>query len=134
MRQGQLPDFHTGEGGWRLSLLDVAGAGMAGRRSPSNAAKTSNTRARRISSRYKSSDWAERGFCGTCGSNLFYYLSGDGQYIINAGTLDDQSGLEMTSQVFIDDKPEFYDFANKTRMMTGAEVFALYAPPGDGEG
>lgn len=77
--------------------------------------------------RYKSSDWAERCFCGICGSNLFYFLIGEGQYIINAGTLDDQSGLEMTTQIFIEEKPGFYTFANETKMMTGEEVFALYA-------
>ncbi|TNF86909.1 MAG: GFA family protein, partial [Gammaproteobacteria bacterium] len=26
--------------------------------------------------RYSSSDWAERGFCTQCGSNLFYHLKG----------------------------------------------------------
>ena len=79
--------------------------------------------------RYKSSDWAERAFCGTCGTNLFYFLTGNGEYIVNAGTLDDQSGLELTNQIFIDEKPDFYAFANETKTMTGAEVFALYAPP-----
>ena len=33
-----------------------------------------------------------------------------------------------TSQIFIDEKPAYYDFANKTKNMTGAEVFAAFAP------
>jgi hypothetical protein len=78
---------------------------------------------------YRSSKWAERGFCGTCGSNLFYRLVDSGQTMLCAGTLDDQSSLKFTEQIFIDEKPAFYDFANETKMMTGAEVFALYAPP-----
>ena len=31
-----------------------------------------------------------------------------------------------TSQIFIDEKPAYYDFANKTKNMTGAEVFAAF--------
>lgn len=78
--------------------------------------------------RYKSSDWAERGFCGTCGSHLFYYFVPAGEYIMSPGTLDDQSGLTFTSQVFIDEKPDWYAFANQTKNMTGPEVIAMYAP------
>ena len=81
--------------------------------------------------RYKSSDWAERGFCGTCGSNLFYFLHSANQYFVSAGALDNQSGLQFTNQVFIDEKPGYYDFANQTKTMTGAELFALFAPPDD---
>ena len=82
--------------------------------------------------RYKSSDWAERGFCGSCGSNLFYFLKPADQYSISAGALDNQSGLKFTNQVFIDEKPGYYDFANQTKMMTGEELFALFAPPDEG--
>ena len=78
---------------------------------------------------YRSSDWAERAFCGICGSNLYYRLVETGQISLNAGTLDDQTGLTLESQIFIDEKPDFYSFANQTKMMTGEEVFALYAPP-----
>jgi len=80
---------------------------------------------------YRSSDWAERAFCTKCGSNLYYRIVEADHYVLCAGILDDQAGLALTSQVFIDDKPDFYDFANETRNMTGAEVFAMYAPAGD---
>jgi hypothetical protein len=84
--------------------------------------------------KYRSSEWAERGFCGTCGTNLFYRLLSTGQTILSAGTLDDQSVLTFTDQVFIDEKPGFYSFANETKNMTGEELFALYAPKeGDSE-
>ena len=81
--------------------------------------------------RYRSSKWAERGFCRICGSNLFYTIVDSGEYILAAGALDDQSDLTLDSQIFIDEKPAFYEFANETSNMTGAEVFAKYAPPGD---
>ncbi len=76
----------------------------------------------------RSSDWAERGFCNKCGSNLFYHIVGNSDYQIAAGLLDDQSKLRLSLQVFTDERPDFYEFANETKMMTGAEVFALYAP------
>lgn len=77
---------------------------------------------------YRSSEWAERGFCGICGTNLFYRLVESGKLMAHAGTLDDQSGLTFKSQIFIDEKPDWYAFANETENMTGAEVFAMYAP------
>jgi hypothetical protein len=79
--------------------------------------------------RIRSSDWAERGFCTKCGSNLFYHIVESSAYQIAAGLFDDQSMLRMSLQVFTDCRPEFYEFANETKMMTGAEVMAMFAPP-----
>ncbi len=78
--------------------------------------------------RFRSSEWAERAFCGVCGSNLFYQLIETGKKVVDSGLLDDQSGLTLTGQIFIDEKPDWYAFANETKNMTGAEVFAMYAP------
>jgi len=78
--------------------------------------------------RIRSSGWAERGFCTACGSNLFYHIIDSREYQISAGLFDDQSKMRMSLQVFTDFKPSFYEFANKTKMMTGAEVIALFAP------
>ena len=75
---------------------------------------------------YRSSDWAERAFCGKCGSHLYYRIVESDDYVVSAGILDDQTGLTLASQIFIDEKPGFYDFANETKSMTGAEVFAMY--------
>ena len=75
---------------------------------------------------YDSSEWAERGFCSVCGSNLFYRLKHNGEHQMLAGLFDDPDGLQLEHQVFIDQKPDFYAFSNKTRDLTGAEVFALY--------
>lgn len=75
---------------------------------------------------YSSSEWAERGFCSKCGSNLFYRLKETGQTMMAVGLLDDQNGLDMNMQVFTDEKPSYYSFANKTEEMTGAEVFAKF--------
>lgn len=71
---------------------------------------------------YSSSDWAERGFCKVCGSGLFYRLKESQQYYIPAGLFENQE-FKLDHQVFIDDKPDYYDFANETHNMTGQEVF-----------
>ena len=78
---------------------------------------------------YRSSEWAERCFCKRCGSVLFYRLVGKDFSVVSAEAFDDHSGFAFTSQIFIDDKPAYYDFANKTHNMTGADVFAAFAPP-----
>lgn len=78
---------------------------------------------------YGSSDWAERGFCSRCGSHLFYRLKESGEYYMPVGLFDAMDHFSFDHQVFIDEKPDFYRFANSTEEMTGAEVFARYAPP-----
>lgn len=75
---------------------------------------------------YKSSEWAERAFCKVCGSPLYYHLLGSGFYALSAGTLDDQSRLTLSQQIFIDEKPPYYDFANDTPRLTGAEFIAAF--------
>lgn len=80
---------------------------------------------------FSSSDWAQRGFCKQCGSHLFYQLKESGQYFAPAGLFGDALELEFNHQVFIDEKPSYYTFANKTENMTGAEVFAKYGASTD---
>lgn len=77
---------------------------------------------------YSSSDWAERGFCADCGSNLFYRLKGSGEHFMAAGLFENDEDFVFESQVFIDEKPKYYCFSNETSNMTAAEVFAKYAP------
>lgn len=76
---------------------------------------------------FESSDWAERGFCKRCGTHLFYRLKQERRYFLPVGLLDESDDWTFDHQVFIDEKPEFYSFANDTRNMTGAEVFAQFS-------
>ena len=76
---------------------------------------------------FDSSDWAERGFCKRCGSHLFYRLKANNLYTMPAGLFDDDLDMVFDQQIFIDEKPSFYCFANETKNMTGAEVFAQYS-------
>ncbi len=75
---------------------------------------------------FSSSDWAERGFCKNCGSHLFYRLKGTGQHMVPVGIFDDGYDVAFEKQVFIDEKPAYYSFANKTNDLTGAELFAQF--------
>ncbi|MEM8779439.1 MAG: GFA family protein [Cyanobacteria bacterium P01_G01_bin.49] len=76
---------------------------------------------------YESSEWAERGFCQKCGSHLFYKLKQNNQYYIPVGIFDNSKDLVFDHQIFIDEKPEYYAFANETKNMTGEEVFAQFS-------
>ena len=80
---------------------------------------------------FASSAWAERGFCKKCGTSLFYKLAGKDEYIVSTEAFDDTSDFQLVSEIFIDEKPAHYSFANNTRKMTGAEAMAAFAPTGD---
>jgi hypothetical protein len=60
-------------------------------------------------------------------SGVYRLVDSDG-YQISAGLFNEQSMLRMSLEVFTDSKPEFHGLANETKMMTGAEVHALFAP------
>lgn len=75
---------------------------------------------------FKSSDWAERGFCKKCGTHLFYRLTQQKMYFVPVGLLSDAATFEFDHQVFIDRKPGNYEFTNRTVNMTEAEVFAKF--------
>ncbi len=77
-------------------------------------------------SRYRSSDWAERGFCSTCGTHLFYHLLATHEYILPAGIFVDLD-FRLTQEIFIDEKPAFYELKNDTHKLTGQQVFEQFA-------
>ena len=71
--------------------------------------------------RYQSSKIAERGFCAACGTHLFYYSIPGRVYVIPVGLFEDQSGLAMTGEIYVDEQPESYAFAGDHARMTGEE-------------
>jgi hypothetical protein len=77
---------------------------------------------------YASSEWAERAFCNRCGTHLYYKLLPTGEYFVPAGAFE-ASDFEMTQQIYIDNKPAYYAFANQTAMLTEREVIEQYGPP-----
>ena len=84
---------------------------------------------------FKSSEWAERGFCKNCGTSLFYHLlprpeMPDGEYIISAGMLAEQQNLSFDHEVYVDHAPGWYGFSNEKnrQRMTEAELLAMFMP------
>lgn len=75
---------------------------------------------------YGSSEWAERGFCGRCGSSLFWRMREGEAMALAAGSLDTLEGMEFTSEIYIDRKPAEYAFAGERRRMTEAEVVEAF--------
>jgi hypothetical protein len=74
--------------------------------------------------RYRSSDWAERGFCGRCGSSLFYrFIPADG-YAFAAGLFPDEALAPLAEEIFIDEKPAYYAFEGEAEKLTGPEIIA----------
>lgn len=76
---------------------------------------------------FDSSDWAERAFCAKCGTHLYFRLKKQGKYMMPAGFFDQHNDLQFVHQVFIDQKPPYYDFSNETQNMTGEECMAAFA-------
>jgi hypothetical protein len=78
---------------------------------------------------YASSQWAERAFCKSCGTHLYYKLLATGEYFVPAGAFE-SSDFELASQIYIDKKPNYYSFANQTPTLTEQQVIEQYAPSG----
>ena len=76
--------------------------------------------------RYRSSEWAERGFCGRCGSSLFFHYLPLDTYGFLAGLFPDDSFEPLAEEIFIDEKPLYYSFAGERERLTGAEVMAKF--------
>lgn len=57
---------------------------------------------------YKSSDHAERGFCGTCGSSLFWRPADGSRISVLAGSLTPPTGLATGAHIFTADKSDYY--------------------------
>ncbi len=70
---------------------------------------------------YESSNFAERGFCKTCGSNLFYRVKESQLTVLWSGAIDDPSVLKLEGEIYIDAKPDFYDFVGDHPRLTEAQ-------------
>lgn len=58
---------------------------------------------------FQSSDTAQRGFCGRCGSNLFWRCLGSDTTSVWAGSLDGPTGLKIEQHIFCHSKGDYYD-------------------------
>jgi hypothetical protein len=75
---------------------------------------------------FRASPQAERGFCTTCGSLLFWRSLKDDEMAILAASLDAPTGVRMASHIFVDNKGDYYDIDD------GLPQFAGYDRPYSG--
>jgi hypothetical protein len=70
---------------------------------------------------YASSDFARRGFCGDCGSVLFWDAPARDTISVTAGCLDSPTGVAIDVQIFTEDKGDYYalDLSIPIRPKTG---------------
>ena len=68
---------------------------------------------------YRSSPEAERGFCHTCGGNLFWRRIGSDEISIMAGTLDVPTGLAIGEHIFVADKSDYYMIEDRVPQRQG---------------
>jgi hypothetical protein len=57
---------------------------------------------------YRSSPTAQRGFCGECGSVLFWKADGKDTTSLTAGSLDGKTGLAVEGHIFCADAGDYY--------------------------
>ena len=76
--------------------------------------------------RYDSSDWAQRGFCKSCGSNLFYFFKPAQQYMLSVGVFDDQTPFKLVGEIYVDHQPAGYCFTDGLERLTEAQAIAKF--------
>jgi len=70
---------------------------------------------------YRSSDFAQRGFCADCGSSLFWQDDSD-EISINAGSLDQPTGLRLVKHIYVEDKADYYEIDDDLPKFIGYET------------
>lgn len=61
---------------------------------------------------YRSSPGAERGFCATCGTSLFWRPMGRETLSVSPGAIDDPAGLKLCEHIHVADKGDYYQIAD----------------------
>jgi hypothetical protein len=61
---------------------------------------------------YAASDFAQRGFCKTCGSALFWQRNGAEEIFVLAGSFDDPTALTPGSHICTEGRAGFYAIAD----------------------
>ncbi len=61
---------------------------------------------------YQSSPGHQRGFCGNCGSSLFWQAENQDGISILAGTLDGPTGIQLKMHIFTNDKGDYYKLSD----------------------
>lgn len=68
---------------------------------------------------YRSSPEAQRGFCSTCGSSLFWQPE-HGEYVaVMAGAIDAPTGLSSREHIYVADASDYYSLTDGLPQFTG---------------
>ena len=73
---------------------------------------------------YRSSEWAERAFCKTCGSNLWFKFLPTGNRSFSAGLFDSASSAKVEKEIFVDEAASWTCIGGEHPKMTGEEIIA----------
>ena len=61
---------------------------------------------------FAASDTAKRGFCGNCGSFLFWTAHDEDTISFSLGALEHSEGLKIDRHIFTKDKGDYYEIAD----------------------
>ncbi|MEL7488446.1 MAG: GFA family protein [Pseudomonadota bacterium] len=65
---------------------------------------------------HRSSEHVRRGFCGRCGSSLFYHADKidhrKDRMSVSLGALDQPTGLRLAEHIFVAEKGDYYEIAD----------------------
>lgn len=78
---------------------------------------------------FKSSDWAQRAFCKTCGSTIWYGMQSDTHRNLSAGLFGKTDDV-LVQEYFVDECILGAGFDGAHQKLTRDETFALFAPSG----
>ncbi len=73
---------------------------------------------------YRSSEWAERAFCGMCGSHLWFRFLPTGNRSFSAGLFDAAASHTIEKEIFVDEAADWCRIEGDHPRQTGAEVIA----------
>jgi hypothetical protein len=71
---------------------------------------------------FHASPHAQRGFCSTCGSHLFWKSLTDDQMAILAASIDEPTGLRLSGHIFVEDKGDYYEITDGLSQFTGYDT------------
>jgi hypothetical protein len=70
---------------------------------------------------YESSPGVRRGFCPTCGAQLFWAGADATRISIHTGSLDAPTGLRLAGHIFVGDKGDYYAIADDLPLAAGRD-------------
>ena len=61
---------------------------------------------------YAASPAAKRGFCGACGTVLFWAAHDEDTISFSLGAIENPTGLKLSRHIFVADKGDYYDISD----------------------